>query len=44
MKIDPPAQPTNIVVPHRLGRNAPGKVRQIIVKFSTRNIREHVIF
>ena len=42
IKIDPPVQPTDIAVSHRLGKKAPGKNRQIIVKFATRNIRERV--
>ena len=42
MELDPPLQPTDIAVSHRLGKSAPGKTRQIIVNFSTRNIRERV--
>ena len=34
MEVDPPLQPTDIAVSHRLGKSAPGKTRQIIVKFS----------
>ena len=37
-KINPPGQPTDIAVSHRLGQKVPGKNRQIIVKFATRNI------
>ena len=37
-----PLQPTDIAVSHRLGKGAPGETRQIIAKFSTWNICEHV--
>ena len=39
-KVDPPLQPTDIAVSHRIGRKTEGKHRQIIVKFATRNVRE----
>ena len=42
MELHPPLQPTDISVSHRLGKSAPGKTRQIIAKFSARNIRERV--
>ena len=42
IELDPPLQPTDIAVSHRLGKSVPGKTRQIIAKFSTRNIRERV--
>ena len=43
MEIDPPLQPTDIAVSHRLGKKASGKIRHIIVKCSTRNIRGRVL-
>ena len=42
IKVDPPVQPTDIAVSHRLGRPTEGKTRQVIVKFATRNVRERV--
>ena len=42
IKVDPPLQPTDIAVSHRIGRKTEGKHRQIIVKFATRNVRERV--
>ena len=42
IKVDPPLQPTDIAVSHRIGRKTAGKHRQIIVKFATRNVRERV--
>ena len=42
MKMDPPLDPTDIAVSHRVGRKVQGKDRQIIVKFATRNVRERV--
>ena len=42
IKVDPPVQPTDIAVSHRVGRPAEGRTRQLIVKFATRNVRERV--
>ena len=42
IKVDPPVQPTDIAVSHRLGRPSEGTTRQVIVKFTTRNVRERV--
>ena len=42
IKVDPPVQPTDIAVSHRLGRPAEGRTRQVIVKFAKRNVRERV--
>ena len=42
IKVDPPVQPEDIAVSHRVGKAADGKPRPILVKFSTRNIRERV--
>ena len=42
IKVDPPVQPTDIAVSHRLGRRAEGRTRQVIVKFATRNVRDRV--
>ena len=39
MKMDPPLDPKDIAVSHRVGRKVQGKDRQIIVKFATRNVR-----
>ena len=43
MRTDPPLQPTAIAVSHRLGKSTPGKIRHIIVKFATQNIRGRVL-
>ena len=40
--VDPPVQPSDIAVSHRLGKLQDGKTRQVIVKFATRNVRERV--
>ena len=40
--VDPPMQPSDIAVSHRLGKPQDGKTRQVIVKFATRNVRERV--
>ena len=42
IKVNPPVQPTDIAVSHRLGRPAEGRTRQVIVEFATRNVRERV--
>ena len=42
IKVDPPVQPVDIAVSHRVGKTVAGKPRQILVKFATRNIRERV--
>ena len=42
MKLDPPLQPQDIVVSHRVGHKTAGKYHQIIVQFATRNVRERV--
>ena len=42
MELDPPLDPKDIAVSHRVGRKVQGKDRQIIVKFATRNVRERV--
>ena len=40
--MDPPLEPQDIAVSHRVGKQVIGKHRQIIVKFATRNICERV--
>ena len=42
IKVDPPVQPEDIAVSHRVGKAAEGKPRPVLVKFATRNIRERV--
>ena len=42
IKVDPPVEPRDIVVSHRVGKSAGGRPRQILVKFATRNVRERV--
>ena len=42
IEVDPPVQPSDIAVSHRLGKKEAGKTRQVIVKFATRNVRERV--
>ena len=42
IQVDPPLQPRDIAVSHRVGRKTAGKHRQIIIKFATRNVRERV--
>ena len=42
IKMDPPLEPQDIVVSHRVGKQVTGKHRQIIVKFALRTIRERV--
>ena len=42
IKVDPPVQPEDIAVSHRVGKTIAGKPRQVLVKFATRNIRERV--
>ena len=42
MKLDPPLDPKDIAVSHRVGRKVQGMDRQIVVKFATRNVRERV--
>ena len=42
IKIQPPVQPEDIAVSHRVGKPTQKGPRQIIVKFATRNIRERV--
>ena len=42
MKLDPPLDPKDIAVSHRVGRKVQGKDRQIIVKFATHNVGERV--
>ena len=42
IEVDPPVQPSDIAVSHRLGKKETGKTRQVIVKFATRNVRERV--
>ena len=42
IKVDPPVEPQDIAVSHRVGKQVTGRHRQIIVKFATRNIRERV--
>ena len=42
ISVDPPVQPSDIAVSHRLGKPENGKTRQVIVKFATRNVRERV--
>ena len=40
--VDPPMQPSDIAVFHRLGKPQDGKTQHVIVKFATRNVRERV--
>ena len=42
IKVDPPVQPVDIAVSHRVGKTVAGKRRQMFVKFATRNVRERV--
>ena len=42
IKVDPPVQPEDIAVSHRVGKTIARKPRQVLVKFATRNIRERV--
>ena len=42
ISVDPPVQPSDIAVSHRIGKPENGKTRQVIVKFATRNVRERV--
>ena len=44
IKVDPPVQPEDIAVSHRVGKAAEGKPRPVLVKFATRNIRERVFW
>ena len=44
IKVDPPVQPEDIAVSHRVGKTVTGKPRQVLVKFATRNIRERVFW
>ena len=42
IKVDPPVEPQDISVSHRVGKVRDGQHRQIIVKFATRKVRERV--
>ena len=42
ISVDPPVEPSDIAVLHRLGKPKHGKTRQVIVRFATRNVRERV--
>ena len=42
IKLDPPLDPKDIAVSHRVCHKVQGKDRHIIIKFATRNVREHV--
>ena len=42
IQVDPPLQPRDIAVSHRVSRKTVGKHRQIIVKFATHNARDRV--
>ena len=42
IEVNPPVQPSDIAVSHRLGKKETGKTRQVIVNFATRKVRERV--
>ena len=42
IKVDPPVQPDDIAVSHRVDKAAEGKPLPVLVKLATRNIRERV--
>ena len=42
LKVDPPLQPQEIAISHWVSQAATRKSRQVLVEFSSRNIREKV--